>query len=566
MAFQGSMDDKVKYYRSFFSGLKTLRSNFEDIWMDIDRYVFGFTGSYNSNPLTGQLTFENVYDTTAINANVDATNALVGILWQSGGRSIRVAPAEGISESAENIDWFKKNSDRFISVLDDPNARLVSSLTEYTADALGRGSSSVGTYRGTTAPLLFKNHPVRYVYFQENDEGTVDTVALRTWMPAYMAVERYGADKVSDKVVKQSQSAMQRNSEVEIILFIKPNKEKDKDTRPFDSVHVDFTNDHVIHEGFYEDLPIKVGRIFKNAFETYGRCPAINALSDIKRVNAVTGDLYENIEKVGSPSLGVLGSGVINQGVIDLSAGAVNMLNSQAVDGLPIQPIQTVGDLSPSIMMVEKLQIAIKEAYQINKLIDLNNDSDLTATEALILDRIRNTSLGALLSRQINEVYTPLMETSFNTLFNDGYFGYIEGSELLEKKRVELSLKGESAEVDMIPTEIAEAYNKGDAIYKIEYLTPAARMLQSEEANKMNLAFSQVAQYAQADPSVLDNINFDEAAKNAYQLNGVGDLLRSDEEVAAVRKEKAKIQQQQLEQQQAQQEAETAKTASEIQQ
>lgn len=564
--FEGSQQDKIGFYRNFFSGLKTLRSNFEDIWTDIDLFVFGFTGSYDSNPIKGQVTYENVYDTTAVDANIDATNALVGILWQSGGRSIRITPAEGIKKSKENLDWFEKATKKFVTVLDDPNARLVSSLAEYMGDALGRGSSGVGTYRGCKAPLLFKSHAIRYLYYQDNDEGIVDTVALRTWMPAYMAVEKYGIENVAEKVRENNDSATQRNTEVEIITFIFPNTGADMKEKPFHSVHVDFSNDWIMKESFFLEMPIKVGRIFKNPFETYGRGPAINSLANIKRINSVTGDLLENIEKIGSPPLAILGDGVLGQGVINLSAGSVNQLNTQAADGMPIQPVNTVGDLQPSIFMVERLQQAIISSYQLDKLSPLMENQSDTATEALLIDRIRNTSVGGMLARQINELFTPLIETSFNTLFIDGLFGFIEGSDAMNEFVIEAQLKGTVPEFDVIPKDIAEAFDKGDDIYIVEYLTPAARMLKSEEAANITQAFNQTMQFAQADPNVLDNVNLDEATQNVWKLNGIGDMLNDDEAIEQIRKAKAEIQAQQLEQQQAQQEVETAKTASEIQQ
>lgn len=565
----------VEFYKAKFQGYKTLRSNFEDIWVDIDRFVFGFTGSYNSNPIKGQFTYENVYDTTAVNANVDATNAIVGILWQSGGRSIRISRADNIKDSKENVKWFEDSSKKFVRVLDDPNAKLVTSLMEYTADALGRGSSAVGTYRGTKAPLLFKNHPVRYVYFQDNDEGVTDSVAIRNWLPSYVVVEKYGIENVAPKVVQDVSSQTQRANEVEIITFIDPNTGDDRQERPFNAVHVDMDNLHIMRRGFYEEMPVKVGRIFKNAFETYGRCPALNSLADIKRINAISGDLFDAVERTQQPPLGILGDSVLGQGVIDLSAGAVNMLNTNATDGSPIVPIQTVGDMQTSVLLRQELKLAIKEAYQLDKLIPLQENQSDTATEALLIDRIRNTSIGGMLSRQINEVYTPLMETSFNTLFNDGFFGFIEGSDLLNKERIKRGIENSEKvktgrepdleELPLIPKDIAEAFLNGEDVYVIEYLTPAARMLQSEEAQNMVTSFNETMQYAQADPNVLDEIDLDKATRRTYELRGLRDILRPSEDVEKIRIEKAKLQQEQAEQAQQAQEVATAKEASEIQ-
>lgn len=555
--------EDVAFYKNLFSGMKALRSNWQDIWTDIDRYVYGFVGSYDSNPVKGQLTYENVYDQTAINANIDATNALVGILWQQGGRSIKITPANELKGKADVEEWFKKQSEKFIGVLDDPNARLMSTLTEYMESELSHGSAAVGVFRGSSAALKFRPYHVRNLFFQDNDEGLADTLAIRTWLETYKVVEKYGIDNVSPKVRKDFESPTQRNNEVEVTHFILPNP-TDAD-RPIKSIHIDMQNNHIMKDSFYEELPIKVGRLYKTSFETYGRCPAVNTLANIKRVNAVTGDFLEATEKLGRPALGLYSDATVGNGVIDLSAGAVNVFNTQATDGQPIFPINDIGDLNTSLLLIENLQRSITEAYHINKLIDMNNDAQLTATEALILDRIRNTSLGALLSRQINEVFTPLIETSFNLLFNDGFFGVIEGSEQFNIDIVKQQLTGLPVSIEVVPEAIAKAYEAGEPIYKVEYLTPAARMLASEEANNIVEAGRVVGEMAQVNPAILDNIDGDAAARKFFDLKGLSDILKPQQDVEAVRAARAELQEQQLQQQEEAQQVATAANASQIQ-
>jgi hypothetical protein len=67
------------YLKQVFSDMKAKRSNYEQIWVDIDRFVFGFTGSYDSNPTKGQKRFENIYTTTTLKAHRTATSALAGL-------------------------------------------------------------------------------------------------------------------------------------------------------------------------------------------------------------------------------------------------------------------------------------------------------------------------------------------------------------------------------------------------------------------------------------------------------------------------------------------------------
>lgn len=535
---------KIDYYQNMFAGMKALRSNFENLWIDIDKYFYGITGSYDSNPMKGQLSYTTVYDQTAFNVNVDATNALVGILWQQGGRSIKLIPAEELQGDTEAQEWLRKSTEKFVRVLDDRNAKLMTSLIQYMSGALSHGSAGVGVFRSTNSALVFKPYPVRTMYYQENDEGLVDTIAIRTWKPAYQIVQKYGEENVSEAVRKQAKSPTERNTEVEVIQFIMPSGDADK---PYSSVHVDMSNEHIVKDSYYEDLPIKVGRIYKNSFETYGRSPAVNNIMTVKRLNAIVGDLDEGIEQTIRPPKGVVGDAMLGNGVIDLSANAVNQFNSAGSEGTPpIFPINTVGDLNPAFQRAEQMRNDLREAYHINKLIDMNNDAQMTATEAVILDRIRNTSLGALLANQINEVFTPLVETSFNLLFNDGYFGYIEGSEQLSIERTKMALEGSLDEPEVIPEGVAKLYAEGKEIYKVEYLTPAARMLKAEEANNIIETANAVGVMAQIlGVEALDNVNRDEMIRDFYALKGLDDKLELEDDIEERRAERAAIQEQQ---------------------
>lgn len=545
------MPRSIEYYTGLFSTMKSIRSTFESIWSDVDRFIYGFEGNYDSNPVTGQKRYNYVYDQTASKAQEDATNALVGLLWQQGGRSIRLTPADGLDDS-ESIEFFKEASRKFVRVLDDPKAKLVNVLAEYMDDALARGGSSVGVYRGNESSLMFKHHAQRFLYYIENADGEVDTICLRSWLTATKAVEIYGYENVSGEVQKNYDSATQSQNEIEILHFIMPNKQADAEFKPFESVHVDRTNTHIVKESFYEYLPVKVARIYKNDFEVYGRSAGTKSINTIKRLNAVMSEIIDGVEKINRPPLGISNNALVGQKVLDISAGAVNMLNLEGATGSPINPISTVGDLSSGFALAEMYRKDILDSYQINKLIDLNNDTTMTATEALILDRVRSTSLGALLSRQINELFTPLIEDSFNLLFNDGFFGYIEGSPQFEALSIESNLKGEVFNPELIPPAIAERIQKGESIYNVEYITPAARLLKNEEANSIVEASQFAGSIAGVEQSVLDNVDPDETIRRYYEIKGVDDSLRTADEVKVIREERRKLQQQQYEQQQQQ--------------
>ena len=64
----------------------------------------------------------------------------------------------------------------------------------------------------------------------------------------------------------------------------------------------------------------------------------------------------------------------------------------------------------------------------IDRLLDFNNETRMTATETNIRDRDRNATLQSILSRQISSYFTPIIERTFNLLLSDGHLGVLPGT------------------------------------------------------------------------------------------------------------------------------------------
>ena len=249
----------------------------------------------------------------------------------------------------------------------------------------------------------------------------------------------------------------------------------------------------------------------------------------------------------------VLDDGRFGGGIIDASAGAINVFDvsgrqNNNID--PIKPLFTVGELRTTLERMQQLKDAIAQHFFLDQLLDFNNQTQMTATETIQRANIRAASMGSIFNRQVAELFDPLISRVFNLLLNKNMLGVINGS--AEQRMME----AQGQEVLIIPDEIAQKMAAGEDVFKIKYFTPAQRALQAQRAEALGQLTLYIQGLMQTDPTAGDLLDVDKAVRLAGEIGGLGDVLRSDEDVQGMRQERnQQIQQQAL--------VEQAKTGSE---
>jgi len=195
----------------------------------------------------------------------------------------------------------------------------------------------------------------------------------------------------------------------------------------------------------------------------------------------------------------------------------------------------------------------------IDILLDFNIEKEMTLGEAQIRNKLRSESLGSLFARQIVEIFVPLVERSFNILLDQGLLGVIAGSP------EEATLLANGIEPTLIPEEIVNAMKTGQDVYNIQFLTPAMRVMQVEEAQGIAQGFDFATANANVFPQLKDNLDADAAYAKFLELAGYPlDLIRPKKEVQAERDAQLEAIEQQVELDQSQQGVEIAEKASKI--
>lgn len=514
------------------------------------------------------LTAENVYDATAPNALFTMSASLMGNMWPNGAKSFRLVKPDSLPDTLAIREYFDKISQRVANAMDHPKARLSIALDEYINDLGAFGTCGIAVCENDDKdnPVSYKVWDVKTMVVDEDPNGIIDTIYNKFKLSVRQTVETYGINNVSERV-RKLYSDLKFNEQVTILhaIYPRPIKARRKGGKtgkglPYASLHIDLDSKMIMKESGFKYLPVIVGRFYKVPGERYGRSPAMQALPDIIEINAIRESVLLATEKALQPPLVVLDDGSMGAGEIDTSPNGVTVLNvSGRMGGMdPIKPLYTVGELQAAQAQIEQLIQNITQAFFIDRLLDLNNDTRMTLGEAQIRNRIRGDSLTSIFDRQEIEEFTPLIDTTVKILLDKKLLGVEKGS--IDEYAILLSGKEEESSIIKIPPEVAQLIKEGREWYKIQYISPAKRMQQAEELQGIYTVMEITNGIAQVDPSVLDYIKADVLLKRASSLGGgPSEIIQDEDTVRGIREQRAAQQAEMMKQEAMRNESEVAR-------
>ncbi len=514
----------------------------------VGEYVMTRKQNFTSQHQPGAFLNNELFDNTAQKSLNIMASALLGHLWPNGARSFRLLRPRNIPDTHMVREYYAEVTRRMSSIMDDPKAGLTVALDEYMRDQGAFGTSAIAIFEDedNEVPLRFKAWDVKTMTIDEGKDGFVDTIYNEREISIRRLVKEYGYENIS----KQSRDKFDEGSsddKVRVLHAIEPRLDRDplsfgSQDMPYSSIHIELGPDKILRESGFEEMPVRAARFFKALGEIYGRSPAMAALPDIVEINVVWEAVTVAIEKQLDPPLGLLNDGALGGGIVDTSPGALNVFNitGKLDSKSPIFPLYTVGELKSSQLLIEVLTKSISDHFFIDRLLDLNNDTRMTLGEAQIRNKLRGDSLGTLFSRQIAELFNPIIERTFNILLKREYLGVMPNDE-------RALLNG--LETLVIPEEIAKAMARGEDVFRIQYISPAARIVQSEELQGILLTLSTTAEAAAAVPELADNLDLDFLIKRIAELTGTPeDAIVGSDKIADLRaaREQQQAQQQKL--------------------
>lgn len=369
--------------------------------------------------------------------------------------------------------------------------------------------------------------------------GNTDTVYREYQMTVGQLVKEFGIENVTQST-KNLHDTNNLDAWIDVVHAVEPNQDFDERKpqskyKRFISVYYEkgANGDKFLRESGFDDFPVMAPRWSLTGEDIYGHSPAMDALGDIKALQLEQKRKAQAIDKLVNPPM-TAPSSLRNQRA-SLLAGDVTYVDvSQGQQGF--QPAYQINPrINELVLDIQENQGRIRRAFFEDLFLMIANDqrSNITAREIQERHEEKLLMLGPVLERLNDELLDPLIDRTFNIMIKFG----------------------------MIPPPPKELQGMD---LNVEYVSVMAQAMKLTGITGIERFMSFAGQMAQANPAVLDKVDFDQALDEYGSMVGIPpSIVKDDTMVQAEREARAK--QQAIAQQSAMaaQNAQTAKSLSE---
>lgn len=502
--------------------LTTLRAPHEEVWRDCFDHSFpergdGFYGEKNdANAL--QAKRARLLDATSTDAGQILASAVVSGCVPSNSRWFGLSAGD---DSDEEKQWFDDSAKTIWENIHGSNFDAVA--FECALDLISAGwfvkyidvDRENGGYR-------FEEWPLATCWIAASKPGGLPDTLVRCYeLTAEQAANDFGLDNLSEEVRKLIEQN-KLDEKVQFVHSIYPRPmyvvgSKRAKNLPFASVHVEAKSRKLVRESGYHECPFVAPRWNKLANSDYAIGPMFRALPDIKQLNRLVQLEDTNADMAISGMWIAEDDGVLNPRTVKVGPRKIIVANS--VESM--KPLQSGANFQLSFTKKEQLQAAIRKILMADQLAP--QDSPVrTATEINVRVQMIRQLLGPIYGRLQAEWLQPMIARCFGLALRAGIL-----------KPLPPSLVDKTA--------------------RVVFTSPMAKAQKLEEVTAVESSLVAVGQLAAAkqDPSVWDAVDVDESIRVIADGRGVpAKIMRSQEEIDAIRDARAKAQQQAAQQQQ----------------
>lgn len=365
------------------------------------------------------------------------------------------------------------------------------------------------TEDSATGKLRYATIRPNEIYLDCNDQGDVDTVYRRYVMTTHNAVLFFGEDKVPDRIREDNKDMDKWGNLNEFVLAVYP--DTDSASRSWLAVHIDVNGHKVVRHDSYDDNPFAVFLWDRIPGLPYSNSPAVNALPDIKALNIIKETSLKICQTSAEPPLRV--SDTLRN--INLVPRGYTYVSSP--DEV-IEPIRTGENYPITLQILEDVKQDIKQWFNVDFFLTLQQkQGKMTATEVMELQGEKSAVLSSLVV-SLNDTLRKIISRSFDILSKSG-------------------------RIPPAPESIAGT----GAPMKVDFIGPLAYSQKKYHTmGGIAQALQLAAPIMQIFPNAGDWIDADELMKRAMEGQGMPQaVIREDDDVKAIRQQRAQQQAQQ---------------------
>jgi len=499
----------IKQYEKVKGG----RANFESYWQSLHDYFYVESPDVSSMNAPGsELNFNNIWDSSTLEAADVLASGFMNYLTPPTSMWFRLKHSD--PELASN-----KNVGNYLSdVAAEVNYAINRSNFYHQAHPVYKSSGVYGTSilfeeEDIEDDIRFLNIPIKQVCIVEDARGRVGEYYIEFEYTAYQAMTRWGEEALPEE---RKEDAKQRNDKkYQYLLYIGKRYKRDisrtdKKNMPIEAVWIDVKAKTIVSEDGYNEFPCMCHRFDKRPNIAWGFSPAMKALPMARLLNAIAKTNLRAMMKQTDPPLALPDNAFIMP--FNANPRAINYYKKNALESAKdIFPFGNYGNVQIGLESLNYYSDQVRSLMyndvflafdQITK--QMNNPE--------VQERINEkmTMLGPAVGRFTGEVLDPIIIRTIGILFRRG----------------------------RLPDPPDEMLMNAD--YQIDYISQLAQNQKRSELTALMSALNVTAQIAQFAPEALDKVSADKTIDNVWDVTGAPiKILRSDNEVDAIRQNRA---------------------------
>lgn len=533
-------DKEIEELEYLYNDLAGLRKNFETEWQNTAKYFRPIKTDITSEKTPGDKKDMFVSnDSTAVVALENFASILNGTLTNKATPwfTLKIDDEE-LKDNDQVAEYLKTVADKMWNIIYDTKGNFENAHYENLKDFGTFGTIAMKIEEGKTSLINFKAIHIKNILISENEEGKVDTCILLMKMSAKDIVKKFEGGNVDEKIKKTS--VEKPNTSFDIRLYVMPRDERDKNkidvlNKPFKGIWYDPTHKKIIMETGFDSYPIATGRSAKGINEAYGTGQAMYALADARTLNRMWYDYFFSVQRVNRPAW-IANAQFEKQ--LDLQPDAINYTKSAVANGRALEAINNNIAINPLENLIAQKQEAIRKIFFLDKLSVLD-DPRATATQILELRAESYRIMGSIAS-SLQQYLEAILDRVYDILFKlsyaqDGNFTLLPDAPFPEMPDIMMGTIDEITGKKTFPK------------MKIEFINPINQANQLGKNNSVDVFLMSIMNLAQANPSILDTVDFDAIARYKADILQIDpNLIKNSDKV----EEERNARQQQMAQQQ----------------
>lgn len=531
--------------------LKTERAKgWEATWRDLQDNISPNVGEINTNRVNeGDRRDRNIYNNTATRAVTILQGGMSSGLTSASRSWFKLAtPDPDLMEFGPVKVWLHHAEQAMRELFVKSN--LYNVLPSVYGELGVFGTGVMAALPDEKGLIRFYPFTVGSYYLATSSRQVVDTIYREFKMTARQMAQQFGKESLSASV--QAMLTSNAESWIDVCHAVEPNDsmqsgKDDNKNMPFRSVYWEKAGNQgqLLRSSGFKSFPLMAPRWDVTGQSVYGYGPGSLAIGDVKALQLMEKRKLEMVEKGVRPPM-TAPSSLRNQRMSILPGDVTYVDVSQGMQGF-VPTIQVdpswVGVIRGEIDATEQ---RIHSAFFSDLFLMISQmDEVRTATEIAARKEEKMLMLGPVLERLNDELLDPLIDRTFQMMLEQSmprWAGLLPGKPLLPPPPEEL------AGMDL----------------RVEYISILAQAQKALGVTSIERTVAFAGNLAGIAPEIMDKLNLEQAIDEYAAMTGTPPtMIRSDDEVAAIREQRAAAAQQQQQMEQMGQAIQGAKLLSE---